>query len=159
MDRYIEEYGKRLYGLCMHLTKNRHDADDLYQETWLKAIRSFKNYDSGRDFGSWIGGICVNAYKDIYRRKKISPFFDFFRSNDEKDLIIESSPFINEDYSDLTEAVNGLEEKLRVTVILYYYNGFNQQQTADMLKIPLGTVKSRLNAARKKLKEAMTDEG
>lgn len=158
MDKYIEEYGRRLFGLCVHLTRDRGDAEDLYQETWLRALDRFWQYDGSRDFGPWISQICVNVYRDMYRRRKRSPFFDLFGSSQEKDAVMESRADGQRDYSGLAEAVAALDEKLRVTVILHYYNGLDQNETARALGIPVGTVKSRLNLARRKLREMMKDE-
>lgn len=158
MDKYIEAYGRRLFGLCMHLTGRRDEAEDLYQETWLRALDRFSQYDPSREFGPWISRICVNVYRDLYRRRKRSPFYDFFGSTQEKDAALEGCAEVKRDYSELSEAVAALDEKLRITVILYYFNGLDQRETAATLGIPVGTVKSRLNAARGKLREMMKDE-
>lgn len=159
IDKYIEQYGQRLYGLCVHLTGNCHDADDLYQETWLKVLRFLTRYDPARDFGPWLTSICVNTYRDLRKKRWRSPFFDLFRDSEEKDAVMERQPDRKPEYKELREAVESLEEKLRITVILYYFCDMNQMKTAQVLGIPVGTVKSRLNLARKKLKEVMTDEG
>lgn len=157
MDNYIEVYGRRLYGLCMNLCRERNEADDLYQETWLKALQHFDQYDQSLDFEPWITRICINTYKDVCRRKKRSPFFDFFQSSEEKDAIMEMTPGQERNYVELKDAVDRLDEKLRMTVILFYFNGLDQKQTAETLNVPLGTVKSRLSTARKLLKEMMMD--
>lgn len=158
MDKYIEVYGRRLFGLCMHLTGNRDEAEDLYQETWLRALDRFSQYDGSRDFGPWISRICVNVYRDMYRRRKRSPFFDGFGSTQEKDAVMECHAEERRDYSELAEAVAALDERLRITVILYYFNGLDQRETARALGVPVGTVKSRLSLARRKLREMMKDE-
>lgn len=158
MDIYIEDYGRRLYGLCMNLCREREGADDLYQETWLKALQHFDQYDKNLDFEPWITRICINAYKDICRRKKRSPFFDLFQSSEEKDAVMEMAPGQERNYLELKDAVDRLDEKLRITVILFYFNGLDQKQTAETLNVPLGTVKSRLSTARKQLREMMLDE-
>lgn len=158
MDNYIEVYGRRLYGLCMNLCRERGEADDLYQETWLKVLQHFDQYDQSLDFEPWIAKICINTYKDICRRRKRSPFFDFFQSNEEKDAVMGMAPGQERNYVELKDAVDRLDEKLRMTVILFYFNGLDQKQTAEILNVPLGTVKSRLSTARKQLREMMMDE-
>lgn len=158
MDNYIKQHGRRLYGLCMNLCRNREDADDLYQETWLKALKSFDQYDQTMEFEPWITRICINTFRDSCRKKKRSPFFDFFKSNEEKDAVMENTCQQQRSYVELRDAVDRLEEKLRVTVILFYFNGLDQKQTAETLNVPVGTVKSRLSTARKILKEMMIDE-
>lgn len=123
LDQYIQMYGKRLYGLCLHLCAERADAEDLYQETWLKALKNLSKYDREQKFEPWITSICVNTYRNILRRRRRSPFYDGFASGEEKDSLL------------------------------------NNLAAAQVLKVPEGTVKSRLNQARKQLKGALDDNG
>ena len=158
MDQYIKKYGKRLYGLCMTLCADRHEADDLYQDTWVKVIRSIDSFDVTKDFEPWLTRLCVNTYRDKLRRLSRSPFLNF-SSNDAKDAVFSTIPAPErEDYSDLYEAIDQLPEKLRLAIILFYFEDMDISKTAETLGIPPGTVKSRLNKARKLLKEVLTDE-
>lgn len=159
IDQYIAKYGKRLYGLCVTLCADSFDADDLYQETWLKVLRKIEQYDTTKPFEAWLTGICVNTYRDFIRHKKRSPIFDGFTSTEEKD-----SAFANisqpekDDYSDLHSAVNRLPEKFRITVILHYFHDMDEKRTAAALGIPNGTVKSRLNKAKKLLRKELDNQ-
>lgn len=158
MDEYIAVYGKRLYGLCMTLCASREDADDLYQETWLKALRKIRTYDSAMPFEPWITKICVNTYRDVLRKKIREPVFDSFDTVQEKDNALESVPEKEKDNMDhIREAVDRLPEKLRMTVILFYFHDMGEKRTAKALKVPVGTVKSRLNKAKKILREEIKD--
>ena len=88
-----------------------------------------------------------------------SPIFDAFSSEEEKTAVMENIAAPEaEDYSRLHEAIDRLPEKLRVTVILFYFQDMDVGQTAQALNIPPGTVKSRLSKARKLLKEVLSDE-
>ena len=162
IDKYIEQYGKRLYGLCVTLcaaSPGSAEADDLYQETWLKAVKHFSQYDAAREFEPWLTRICVNTYRNTLRRVVRSPIFNAFSSNEEKDGVIQSAaaaPAV--DYSPLHQAVNELPEKLRMTLILFYFQDMDLKSTAEALSIPVGTVKSRLNKSKKLLKEALENE-
>ena len=159
IDSLINTHGKRLYGLCMTLCKNTSDADDLYQDTWLKVMDNIRKYDTSKPFEPWITRICVNIYRNRLHRINHSPFFDKFSSNKEKDMIIENIPAASQaDYSGLYAAINRLPEKLRLCIILYYFQDMDITSTARSLSVPEGTVKSRLNKARKKLKEELPDE-
>ncbi|MCI8479382.1 MAG: sigma-70 family RNA polymerase sigma factor [Oscillibacter sp.] len=150
MDQYIRQYGRRLYGLCRSLCRNVQDADDLYQDTWLKALDKLDSYDPGLPFEPWITRICVNTYRNVLRRLARSPV----RPMEEgEDFPAPDSP----DYAPLYEAVHGLPEKLRVTVVLYYFRDMDTAGTAEVLGVPQGTVKSRLSKARKLLKEVLED--
>lgn len=158
IDAYIQSHGKRLYGLCLTLCANVHDAEDLYQDTWLKVLANFESYDDSREFEPWLTQICVNSYRNSLRRLSRSPFLSF-TSNESKDaaLAAVAAPE-RKDYIDLYRAIDRLPEKLRITVVLFYFRSMDITSTARALQIPEGTVKSRLNKARKRLKEVLTDE-
>lgn len=101
LDPYIQQYGRRLYGLCRTLCANSFDADDLYQETWLKAFRHFSQYDPARPFEPWLTQICVNTYRSVLRRAFRSPILPF-RTTQEQDEALQSVPAPEAaDYSDL----------------------------------------------------------
>ena len=159
LDPYIGQYGRRLYGLCRTLCRDPFDADDLYQETWLRALRHWDRYDPGRDFEPWITRICVNTYRSALRRLARSPVFDRFSSSEEKEAVLAAAPAPEgEDFSELHAAVDALPEKLRLAVILFYFRDMDLASAARVLNIPPGTMKSRLNHARNRLKEALSHE-
>lgn len=159
IDQYIRNYGKRLYGLCTFLCANSYEAEDLYQETWLKVVKNISKYDSTKDFEPWLTTICVNTYRNTLRRIAKSPLFNTFTTTEEKEDILNSIPAPDgADYSDLYAAIDRLPEKLRLTVILFYFRDMDINTTAKVLGIPPGTVKSRLNKAKKSLKEVLADE-
>lgn len=158
IDEYIRRYGRRLYGLCRSLCPNPFDADDLYQETWLRVVKHIGKYDPGREFEPWLTRICVNAYRTALRRRSRSPMLEF-SSGEEQERFLQSVPAPEErDYGPLYEAVGELPDKLRLAVVLFYFRGQDLASAAEILSVPVGTVKSRLNRARKLLKEALADE-
>ena len=161
IDQYIQQYGRRLYGLCPTLCASVFDAEDLYQETWLKVVKNIEKYDDTKPFEPWLTKICVNTYRNTLRRRIRSPVFDGFASTEEKEAVFAGFPASQEekeDYSVLYRAIDRLPEKLRVTVILFYFQDMDIGSAAGGLGIPVGTVKSRLNKARKLLKEALSNE-
>ena len=91
LDPYIQQYGRRLYGLCRTLCPNPFDADDLYQETWLKAFRHFSQYDPARPFEPWLTQICVNTYLSVLRRSARRPILPF-RTTQEQEEVLRSVP-------------------------------------------------------------------
>ena len=102
--------------------------------------------------------ICVNLYRNNLKRLLKSPFI-VFKDTETKDAALESVTLPeDEDYSEIHEAIKKLPEKLRVTIILFYFQELDIESTAKVLDVPSGTVKSRLNKARKLLKEALKDE-
>lgn len=159
IEQYIEQHGRRLYGLCLTLCAGESWAEDLYQETWLRAYSNFHRYDRTRPFEPWLTGICVNLFRDELRKRRRLPLFDIFSSTEDKDAALNNVPqYQPEDHSDLHAAIDRLPEKLRTTVILHYFHDLDQQQTAAALGIPLGTVKSRLNQARNQLRKELEHE-
>ncbi len=158
IDQYIRQYGRRLYGLCLYLCTSPADADDLYQETWLKVLQNLEKYDSEKEFEPWLTKICVNTWRNVLRKLRRSPIFDHFSSGEEKERLLASVPDREQkDYSDLYRAVRELPEKLRAAVVLYYFEDMDIRATAEILGIPEGTVKSRLNRAKKQLKGVLAD--
>lgn len=159
LDAYIQQYGRRLFGLCLHLCADRQDAEDLYQECWLKVMAHLDRYDPERDFEPWLTAICVNLYRSRLRRLARSPIFDGFSTAEEKNELFQQVPAPEqEDHSEVREAVDRLPEKLRLVVLLYYFEDMDVDSTAKLLKIPAGTVKSRLSKARALLREVLNDE-
>lgn len=159
-DEYIKAHGKRLFGLCLKLCGHREDAEDLYQETWLKAYRFFERYDSEKEFEGWLTTLCVNTYRDMLRRQKWKSLFLLFRTNDEKDLTLGNIPAPDEpDNSEIRAAVSGLPEKYRIAITLYYWDGLDIKKTAEILSLPEGTVKYHLHKAREMLKRRLEEDG
>ena len=158
MDQYIRKYGKRLYGLCMTLCADKHEADDLYQDTWVKVLKRFDTYDPSRDFEPWLTRLCVNTYRDRLRRLSRSPFLNFSSNETKEAFLLTATAPEKKDYSDLYAAIDQLPEKLRLTIILFYFQDMDIEKTAQTLGIPTGTVKSRLHKARIQLKEVLGRE-
>ena len=158
MDQHIRKYGKRLYGLCMTLCADKHEADDLYQDTWVKVLKRFDTYDPSRDFEPWLTRLCVNTYRDRLRRLSRSPFLNFSSNETKEAFLLTATATEKEDYSDLYAAIDQLPEKLRLTIILFYFQDMDIEKTAQTLGIPTGTVKSRLHKARIQLKEVLGRE-
>lgn len=165
---FIEKYKTPLYKLCVNLHKNNANAEDLFQDTWIKAFKYMNSFDRSKNFEPWLFTIAINLYKDNYRKVKrwFSKSIDFFDIT-EKDSVIdnirattylpEESYDNSQDKEQLRNAINNLKDDFRVVIILFYYNGLKQKEISEILKIPEGTVKSRLNKAKKLLKNYMED--
>lgn len=149
----VETYGGRLFGLCVHLTRDRDAAEELYQETWVRVLMQLDRYRPDRPFEPWLDRICVNIYRDSLRRQKLRRSLPL-----PEDAEPEPSPYPDADLRmDLAAAVEKLPEKLRLAVILVCYQGLSEKEAAAALYISPGGVKSRLSRARKILKEALLD--
>ncbi len=160
IEAYVAAHGLALTKLCLSLTNNRHDAEDLYQTTWEKAIRNLRKYDDARPFEKWLFTICVNTYRDRVRRydnKKILQF----STDEEQERFLSSVPDEEGDrdeYLALYSAVKKLKPSLREAVVLYYFRDYSVAELAEILNIPAGTVKSRLSAARAELRKELSDD-
>lgn len=157
IDQYIRTHGKRLYGLCLYLCGSSVEADDLYQETWLKVIRHIGKYDPSQEFEPWLTRICVNTHRDALRRIARLPVIAFADNAEQENFWKYLPAQAKPDYLPLYEAIRSLPERLRTAVVLYYFRDKDIAQTASILGVPEGTVKSRLSKARKLLKEELTD--
>lgn len=163
-------YSPYIYRLCKRLCKNKFDADDLFQNTWLKIYKSLNNYDCNNKFENWIYTICLNNYRDHYTKKKklLSKVKDLFSSAEEKDIemnkICDPSPntddkvISNLDCDIIRNYVNELKDIYRIPIILFYFKDLSYADISEITKVPIGTVKSRLSSAKAKLKIMMEDD-
>ena len=159
-EEYVALYSHELSRFCLKLCKNREDAEDLFQETWTRALKAFSRYQEEKPFRPWLFSICVNIYKNSlkfgYQAKRHT-----FSSKEEEQLFFEHIPHIDRDldsYLDLSRAIASLSKKHQVVITLYYFRDFTLKEIAQILHIPEGTVSSRLNSAKKLLKRRLSDE-
>lgn len=142
--------------LCYKLCHDKDDAQDLYQETWMKAIRFIRKYDSTKPFNKWLFTICVNTFKTKARKNK--RVYNF-QTNDDKDTflsLIEDPRDHLEDFAALRCSILKLPVKYRIAITLKYFKDYTDNEVAEIIGIPVGTVKSRLNMAKKLLKEDLS---
>ncbi|MBP3233552.1 MAG: RNA polymerase sigma factor [Eubacterium sp.] len=165
IEKYIEEYGKDIYSFCMYLTKNRFDADDLYQQTFLVAYEK-GSIDSDKNPKSYLITIAVNIWnnqirKTMWRRKKadiIQYDEDALERIEDKDGSIEEELIDKEEKNRIRKIVDTLPDNMRIVILMFYMEDMSIEDIAAALKIPAGTVKSRLFKAKKILKEKMAYE-
>jgi RNA polymerase sigma-70 factor (ECF subfamily) len=168
LDLFIAKYKTPLYKLCIHLHRNNSNAEDLFQDTWIKAFKYMNDFDRSKNFEPWLFTIAINLYKDNYRKVKrwFSKSIDFFDTSDKNIVMdnIKATTYLPEESYDncqnkkqLQNGIVNLKDEYRMVVILFYYNELKQKEISEILKIPVGTVKSRLNKAKKLLKNYMED--
>lgn len=164
IDNLVRQHEDKLYSLCYRLTRRGADADDLYQQTWLLAVRKAHTFN-GKSLKAWLYTICVNAYRDNWRKQKRRADINGANvSGDEKDYMMsiateglsaESQALRRIEDRHLARLVEALPDKHRLPVILHYFEGLGYQECADTLHIPIGTVKSRLSYAKQKLRKEL----
>lgn len=160
----IEQNGTAVYSFCCHLTSDKQLADDLYQDTFLKAWELCDRMERGGNPKSYIMGIAVKLWqnqkrKQANRHKKV-PLEEYYdnvlvESVSGYENMPEQEMIRKEQQEMVRRIVNDLPEKMQMILYLFYTVELSLQEMAEILHIPVGTVKSRLNKGRKQVKKRM----
>ena len=149
-----------LFNFAMMLTSNRDDANDLLQDTTLKALDNQEKFADGTNFKGWVFTIMRNIFINNYRRASraatvVDTTENMFHLNLSQDSGIESP---DESYTaqEITEAINEFSDDFRIPFSMHIA-GYKYNEIAEKMNLPLGTVKSRIFFARKKLQERFAD--
>ena len=159
----VEKYQHIVYRLAMQITQNHADADDVMQETFIKAYRSIHTFRQDATFETWLYRIAVNEALNFVKRRDRRREYAFDASAETAMDAVErhraeeaSDPHVQAEKAELrqrvTEAVNSLSLKHRTVVHLHEFEGLTHAETAAILNCSEGTVRSRLHYARKKLR-------
>jgi RNA polymerase sigma-70 factor (ECF subfamily) len=167
------EHMGSLYSAALRMTRNPSDAEDLVQETYLKAYRAFGSFKEGTNLKAWLYRILTNTFINSYRARKRRP--EQTDIDDVEDLYLyrrlggleaasvgrsaEEEVLEHFTESDVKEAVEALPEQFRLAVLLADVEGFSYKEIADILDIPIGTVMSRLHRGRKALQKTLHEFG
>ncbi len=164
IEKYIEDYGKDVYSFCVYLTRNKEIADDLYQQTFLVAIEK-DEIDGERSPKSYLISIAANLWnnhkrKYVWRKKKANIIY--FQDENLEQLpeageTVEEKIVKEDEIAVIRKLVNELPDKMRIVVLMFYMESMTVNEIASALKVPSGTVKSRLHEAKGRLKERMID--
>lgn len=154
----VDEYSASIYKFCRSLTYSREDADDLFQETFLKAFEQLPKLsasDSPKGFLFSTTLYIWKSWKRKYaRRKRLAPI-ERLDDNSATDVHMEDSFMAQEETRIVRELVESLPDKFKIPIILYYTIEMSVSDIAVALKLPTGTVKSRLFKARKLLEKGL----
>ena len=165
------QYAPQLYSGALRMTRNRADAEDLVQETFLKGYRSYSSFTDGTNLRAWLFRIMTNTYINSYRARQRRP--DETDLGDFEDLYLyknvgtlqnaavgrsaEESLMEMLPDDEVKQALEDLPDNFRLPVILADVEGFSYKEIAEMLDIPIGTVMSRLHRGRKAMQKALHD--
>ncbi|MFG6302006.1 sigma-70 family RNA polymerase sigma factor [Corynebacterium hesseae] len=159
----------QLYGGAMRLTRNPQDAEDLIQETYLKAYSNFDSFKQRTNLKAWLYRIMMNTYINSYRKAKRRPLessadelsdFQLYTTAGHDSTGLESAEveaLKQMPDSEISEAMNDLPEDYRMVVYYADVVGLAYKEIADVMGTPLGTVMSRLHRGRKLLRAALKD--
>ncbi|MBT8230814.1 MAG: sigma-70 family RNA polymerase sigma factor [Saprospiraceae bacterium] len=160
----IEFYNKidlitgSLNSFALNLTKNRNDAEDLFQETAYRAVSNKEKFRPGTNFKAWMFTIMKNIFINNYRKKtKANTVIDstenLYYINSGK-ITISNNADRNLLMDELGGMINKLDENIRIPFLMHF-EGYKYQEIAEELDLPLGTIKSRIFFARKALKDSI----
>jgi RNA polymerase sigma-70 factor (ECF subfamily) len=180
-DRAVQQQDKRkvfeaealphmdaLYRTALRMTKNASDAEDLVQETFVKAYRFWDKFEPGSNCRAWLFKIMTNIFINDYRSKSRTPtpvnvddiddnYLYKYLSDSESYGSPEQQLFAKVFDDDVKKAIEELPDDFRVVVVLSFLEGFSYQEIADIADLQLGTVKSRLHRGRKLLQKQLLD--
>jgi RNA polymerase sigma-70 factor, ECF subfamily len=156
-----------LYGAAMRLTRNPADAEDLVQDTYLRAFRGFAGFQEGTNLKAWLYRILTNSFINTYRKKQRQP--QIVEGPDDVDewylydrlggrsveVSAENEVLDRIPDADVKRALESLPENFRIPVLLADVEGFSYKEIAEIMETPIGTVMSRLHRGRKALEKAL----
>ncbi len=149
-----------LMQLAMKLTRSSEDSNDLIQETFFKALKNKDKFQEGTNIKGWLYTIMKNTFINAYRkRKNQNTFVDetdnkYFLNMGETEKTATTDASVDQEY--MMQQINSVE-KTYVETFMMYYNGYKYEEISEILDIPLGTVKSRIFLARKKMQAKLQD--
>ncbi len=158
-----------LYGAAMRLTRNPADADDLVQETYLRAFRGFAGFKEGTNLKAWLYRILTNSFINTYRKKQREPqtvagpddieeWYLYDRLGGRHVEVSAENEVLDQiPDADVKAALESLQENFRLAVLLADVEGFSYKEIAEIMDVPIGTVMSRLHRGRKALEKALWD--
>jgi RNA polymerase sigma-70 factor (ECF subfamily) len=166
-DRDVLPVLPSLYGAALRMTRNPADAEDLLQETTLRAYRGFASFQEGTNLKAWLYRILTNSFINTYRKKQREPktvdgpedldeWFLYDRLGAENVArSAEEDVLQNIPDADVKDALESIPENFRMAVLLADVEGFSYKEIAEITGVPIGTVMSRLHRGRKALEKAL----
>lgn len=161
----VDRYQDRIYSAVRNYVSNPDDAVDIAQDAFVKAYSKIRSFDAGSAFYTWLYRIAVNTAIDYLRKRKSRPTDSL---EDDKFAEVGFEPVsrdvrtdpervatVNEQKAILRNAIDRLSHKLRTVLVLHDVEGLSQEEVAEILKIPVGTVKSRVSRARAELRSLL----
>lgn len=165
-NNLVKIYGNQIYNLALRLTGNKELAQDIVQETFINAFLGIKKFKKNSSFGSWLYRIAINCWKNRVRyekRRLFTKHSSIDDVNDEENKRLKIEIIVNDEIEDIVEkkinvdvvqkVLNMLNKDYKIIIILRDIFEKEYEEIADILNIPIGTVKSRLSRARQELKK------
>ncbi|MCG3088501.1 RNA polymerase sigma factor [Sporosarcina cyprini] len=151
-ERIFNEYSPYVYRTALLLTKSEALADDITQETFIKAFEKYHLFDPTRPIKPWIYKITVNTFRNMYRKQKWLKFIGVIPDISTIENTVETTILRGEQNREIYNEVANLPAKSREVIVLYYFAELKISEVSLILDIPIGTCKSRINRAIKQLR-------
>lgn len=167
-DELVQRYQERIYATIYHMTSNHEDANDLAQDSFIKAHQALKSFKGGSSFYTWLYRIAVNKTINFLKQRKNRTHMSLndldFNTENNPDLVAlisENTPRRDAGLKELQEKLNTallkLSEPHRLVVVLHDVQGQSHEEIAEIMDCNIGTVRSRLFYARQQLQSLLTD--
>jgi RNA polymerase sigma-70 factor (ECF subfamily) len=167
-DELIRRYQERIYATVYHMTSNHEDANDLVQDTFIKAYRALKSFKGDSSFYTWVYRIAVNKTINFLKQRKNRVQMSLndvdFNAENDPDLVAlvsDKTPRRDLNLLELQEKLNGALQKLsehhRMVVTLHDIQGLSHEEIGKIMDCNVGTVRSRLFYARQQLQAYLSD--
>ena len=166
-ERDALQFAPQLYSAALRMTRNPADAEDIVQETFLKAYRAYDTFQQGTNLKAWLYRILTNSYINRYRKQQSRPsevelgelqdLYLYRRLGEDSGASVSAEEEVLEQFvdTDVKEALESLPEHFRIPVLLADVEGFSYREIAEIMDIPIGTVMSRLHRGRKALQQKL----
>lgn len=166
LDELVSGYERRIYNFAMRLSGNADDAEDIAQETFIRVFNAIQNFRGDSNFSTWVFRIAHNVFLDMRKKVKAHPQTSLEESVelDESEVtrqVEDPNPLpdevaqASELHNILQRAIDALPDYQREMVVLYHTQNKSYEEIAEIMELPIGTVKSRLNRARIALKSLL----
>ena len=167
-DQLVQKYREHIFSIIYNMTSNREDASDLAQETFIKAFQAIARFKGKSSFFTWIYRIAINTTMTFLKKRSRRRFISYEKINDEVSNAeiferltaksrSEKGALVSELQEKLNDSLQKLSPKHRTVVILHEIEGLEHAQIAEITKVSVGTVRSRLHYAKQQLQSFLQD--
>lgn len=165
-DTLYRQYKSLVFDFAWRLTQDRGEAEDLFQETWLRVVENLPKINVQK-FKAWAFAVTANLYRDALRKKRIRRLFLWQKStgslDERKRFLLKNETSYSRDESEcvdagraIAQAIAGLPGKQRCVFVLKEIEGFKYSEIGEVLRIPLGTLKTLMHRATKRLRQELS---
>ena len=166
-SKLVNKYKNMVYNLCFRMCHNHNEAEDLTQDSFLRAFQNLESFDPNHQFSTWLYQVTLNLVRDHFKKRKIKSYS--LDQNDRRQLDSYSKIPANssnnpensfkekENLRQIEQSVASLPISYREVIVLRHFQGLSYHEIAMILKLPLSTVKGRLYHARQQLQEKLCD--